>query len=170
MPAITSMFSISTRFTTEASRPCLHHKQALSFATRMSGESFLFIEVVETTNKNGGPQDLTTPKVGNRCGNIWNHSWHDKTRRFNSHSLGAMDEDEPLAVRVMLPLPLKSHRRPHTSHSSQRFSLRQCSKTVFFILTVYRKTSFLRMARTVDHPPCLGPSLRWSALCWTVLR
>ena len=151
IPAITSIFSISTRFTTEASRPCLQHKQALSFATRMSGESFLFIEVVETTNKNGGPQDLTTPKVGNRCGNIC------KTRRFNSQSPGAMEEDEPLAVRVLLLPAVEEPPSPTRFHSSQRFSLRQCSKTVFFHFDRLQKNQFLKDG--LDSGP---PSLPWT--------
>ena len=123
----------------------------------MSGEFFLFIEVVETTNKNGGPQDLTTPKVGNRCGNIWNQSWHDKTRRFNSQSPGAMDEDEPPAVRVLLLPAVEEPPSPTHFHSSQRFSLGQCSKIVFFHFDRQQKNQFLEDGQ--DSGP---PSLPWT--------
>ena len=79
-----------------------------------------------------------------------------------------MEEDEPLTVRVMFPPTVEEPLSPTYFHSSQRFiQPGAVLKDSFFILTVSGIISFLRMAWTVDHLPCLGPSRRWAALRWT---
>ena len=69
-----------------------------------------------------------------------------------------MEEDEPLTVRVMFPPAVEEPPSPTHFHSPQRFSLGQCSKTVFFIhFDRLWKNQFLKDG--LDSGP---PSLPWT--------